>query len=209
MRILIMVQATHQEPWESIIKTQKETWYSVREKDVDTLFYYSGDKFVYNFNGIYVPCPPEPEWNNYRFKLALDWLYDSNDPGYDFIFRTNASSYIDKRRLKEYVSTLPKTGTYNGKLGGDFASGCGFTISVDMVNILRKIPQIPEESEDVAIGKLLAQHGVFPTDAPRYQYWPNNGRTIPKVFHYRCKSDTDDRGKDILAMKHLYKYLNG
>ena len=125
MRILIMVQATKIEPWNSLIEAQKETWDSVEVEGVDTIYYYSGDKFEQIGKDLFVKCPPEANMNNYRFRLALDWIFDRDCP-YDYIFRTNASSYINKAVLKEYIKTLPKTKVYNGKLGGGFASGCGF-----------------------------------------------------------------------------------
>jgi len=213
MKILIMVQATHIPPFDKIIKGQKETWDSIDVEGVDTIYYYSGNEFKQYGKDLYVKCPQEANMNNYRFKLALDWIFDSNC-AYDYIFRTNASSYVNKQKLKEYISTLPKTKVYNGKLGGGFASGCGFVLSTDLVNILRTIDDYPTDSEDCLIGDYLERAGVHPTDAARWDVFPYNSShdqrmKNPYLYHYRCKSDDLDRTKDVWAMKHIHNLLHG
>jgi hypothetical protein len=208
MRILILVQATKIEPWHSIIEAQKATWDSIHEGGVDTLYYYSGEEQCINDKDLYLKCPHEADMNNYRFKLALDYLYDSNDPRYDYIFRTNASSYVDKKRLKEWLMDKPRTNFYCGIDGGGFASGCGFALSTDLVNILRTIDDYPTTSEDCLIGVYLERAGIKVTPgAQRHDYYFTGGE-IPLTYHYRCKSDTEDRTKDIKAFNHLYAILN-
>lgn len=210
MKILILVQATKLEPWHSIIEAQKRTWDSIHEDGIDTLYYYSDEYNHIDGRDLFLKCPPEADMNNYRFKLALDWIYDSNDPGYDYIFRTNASSYVDKKRLKEWLKDKPKRGFYCGIDGGGFASGCGFAISTDLVNILRTIDDYPTASEDCLIGVYLERAGIkVSPGAERYDYYFTPKNPIPKIYHYRCKSDTQDRNKDIQAFEFLFKYLNG
>jgi hypothetical protein len=207
MRILIMVQATKLEPWHSIIEAQKATWDSVHEDGVDTIYYYSGDTFEQNGKDLYVRCPHEADMNNYRFKLALDWIFDSNC-AYDYIFRTNASSYVDKKRLKSWLMDKPRTNFYCGIDGGGFASGCGFALSTDLVNILRTIDDYPTASEDCLIGVYLERAGIKVTPgAHRFDYYFSCDE-VPITYHYRCKSNDEDRTKDIKAFEHLYAILN-
>lgn len=207
MRILILVQATKQEPWHSIIEAQKRTWDSIEEDGVDTLYYYSGDTFDQVGKDLYVRCPHEANMNNYRFKLALDWIFDSNC-AYDYIFRTNASSYVDKKRLKSFLKDKPRTNFYCGIDGGGFASGCGFALSTDLINILRTIDDYPTESEDCLIGVYLERAGIKVTaGAQRFDYYFTGGE-VPLTYHYRCKSNDSDRSKDIKAFEHLFKLLN-
>lgn len=160
MKILILVQSTKFEPWYSVIQGQKKTWDSIEEEGVDTLYYFSSDTFKLEGKDLYVPCSPEHDYAHYRCKLALDWIYDSNDPGYDYIFRTNASSYVDKKRLKEWLKDKPRRKFYCGKDGGGFASGCGFAMSTDLVDILRRMDSYPSPSEDCLIGTYLERAGV-------------------------------------------------
>lgn len=208
MRILILVHATKEEPWHSIIEAQKRTWDSIHEDDVDTIYYYSGDAFDQQGKDLFVRCPQEANMSHYRMKLALDWLYDLNDPGYDYIFRTNASSYVDKKRLKAFLKDKPRTNFYCGIDGGGFASGCGFALSTDLINILRTIDDCPTESEDCLIGVYLERAGIKVTPgAQRYDYYFTGGE-VPLTYHYRCKSNDLDRSKDIKAFEHLYAILN-
>jgi hypothetical protein len=146
-------------------------------------------------------------------KLALDYIFDSNC-AYDFIFRTNASSYINKAKLLEHASHQLKTKCYNGKLGGGFASGCGFLMSTDLTNILRTMDDYPSDSEDCLIGVYLERAGIHPTDAARWDVFPYNSShdqriKNPYLYHYRCKSDDLDRTKDVWAMKHIHNLLHG
>lgn len=209
MKILIMVQATHIPPYDMIIKGQKETWDSIEVEGVDTIYYYSGDTMKRDGKDLYVKCPPEANMNNYRFKLALDYIWDSNDPGYNYIFRTNASSYVDKKLLKEWLQDKPRHKFYCGRDGGGFASGCGFALSTDLVNILRTIDDYPTDSEDCLIGVYLQREniGVYP-GALRWDFYPHSPQhNIPKIYHYRCKSDDLDRTKDVTAFNHIHKLL--
>ena len=96
---------------------------------------------------------------------------------------------------------------------GGFASGCGFTLSTDLVNILRTIDDYPTDSEDCAIGVYLERAGIRPTDAGRWDvfpYHPTHDKRMksPYLYHYRCKSDDQDRTKDVWAFKHIHKLLH-
>ena len=211
MRILILVQATTDEPWNSIIEAQKRTWDSIEEEGVDTLYYYSGEQTKQEGKNLTVKLSNNHKLSHFRMKLALDFIYDSNDPGYDYIFRTNASSYVDKKRLKAWLQDKPKRNFYCGIDGGGFASGCGFALSTDLVNCLRTMDDYPSDSEDCLAGVWLERYAGIKVSpgAERYDYYFNHGSGPPLTYHYRCKSNDDDRTKDVKAFEHIFELLNG
>lgn len=207
MRVLILVLSGGSKDFDMLCQGQKDTWDSVEVEGVDTIFYHSSDRTYLDGKDLYVKCPPEQNLSHYRLKLALDYIFDSNC-AYDFIFRTNASSYVDKARLLEHAKHQSKTKCYNGKLGGGFASGCGFLMSTDLINILRTMDDYPSDSEDCLIGVYLERAGIKPTDAIRWDFHPySDQHNIPKIYHYRCKSDDLDRTKDIKAFHHIHNLL--
>lgn len=209
MKILIMVLSGGDADYNKLRQAQKDTWDSIEVEGVDTIYYMAANEYKQEGKDLYVKCPNELNMAAYRLKLALDWIYNTNDPGYDYIFRTNASSYVDKQRLKEWLQDKPRHKFYCGRDGGGFASGCGFALSTDLVNILRTIDDYPTDSEDCLIGVYLQREniGVYP-GALRWDFYPHSPQhNIPKIYHYRCKSDDLDRTKDVTAFNHIHKLL--
>ena len=209
MRILILSLATKDEPFNELVEAQKRTWDSIEEEGVDTIFYYSGDKFKQEGKDLTVKCSGAYNMMHYRFKLALDWIFDK-DCIYDYVFRTNASSYVDKKRLKAWLQDKPRKGFYCGIDGGGMASGCGFAFSTDLLNTLRTIDDHPTDSEDSLIGVWLERYAGIKVSpgAERYDYYFNHGSGPYETYHYRCKSNDSDRTKDVKAFEHIFKMLN-
>src|SRR5205807_9551577 len=91
---------------------------------------------------------------------------------FDLVFRTNASTYIDLPNLRRYVdANADPTRFYAGKGanvdGIDFATGTGIFLSRDLVELLAREEWDHSYLDDVAIGKLLHEHGVERRFAPR------------------------------------------
>ena len=83
---------------------------------------------------------------------------------YTFVFRTNLSSFIRFDKYLEICETLPHTELCMGlKLtayGVDYPSGCGFTLSTDLVKRFVKEPPEHYVIDDVTIGTGLAKWGI-------------------------------------------------
>jgi hypothetical protein len=132
-----------------------------------------------------------------RELLLKDW---------DFLFRTNASSYVDLEMAREWADKLPRTRLYAGRDGGKFASGCGFFASRDVCQILAD--ELTDEAhpyEDVLIGQTLEKHNIPVSGLyDRYDFNHVNDN-IPDIYHYRCKSNDPTRQQDIKAMYDIHK----
>lgn len=206
MNVLILVQATHLEPWDKIIQAQKQTWDSIDEPGVDTIYYYSHESAsFYDGRDLYVKCSPDHGMEHWRMKLALDYILDGF-ASYDYIFRTNASSYVNKKLLVEFLKGKPREKYYCGIDGGGYASGCGYVMTTDCVSIIRdQFDDYPSESEDCLTGVYMQRNGITVSPgADRVEF--NHYKSEPErpCYHYRCKSDTVDRDKDIAAFKKLF-----
>lgn len=148
----------------------------------------------------------------YKTQEALK-LFDLRS--YDYIFRTNLSSFIVFYKYKKWLNTLPKENVYNGSICWYtryiYASGCGFTMSPDVAEIVRDFDEkseIIKYIDDVTIGKICMLHNIKVTSAPLNCIFMNTiysevsqFNQYECAFHYRTKSN--DRKEDL----DIYKLL--
>lgn len=225
MKILIMVLSYNEHPFDELMKAQIDTWESVHTKDVGTVFYHGGNKeqkwTAYPNNGfpdkvsyrLSVDATDSYYYMAEKFKEALDFVKGWE---YDFVFRTNSSSYVNKQKLVEFASRFPSTGVYAGWTmkdtnhdGGDCVSGAGILLSRDCVEILRKEinPEV-EMEEDVYLGRILRANGIVATDdQSRFDY--KSGHHIDKSFsrYYHIRFKTANRLQDAANMRKVHKAI--
>ena len=133
---------------------------------------------------------------------------------YNFIYRTNMSSFIVFDRYINYCNSIDLRENFCSAVVGrhlthPFPSGSGFTITPDLVR--RFITDRYDDSElmdDVAIGFALTQWGVDIRDASRIDLLYQgaimvSNLTDPSVFHFRLKSES--REYDALVYEYLVK----
>lgn len=93
---------------------------------------------------------------------------------YDFIVRCNSSTFVNFKKIKELVNTLPTSNCYAGyKLNDVLVSGACNIFSKDIIAriVNTDIEEIPyrDNYDDVAIGNLLAgRYGIPPLHIDRY-----------------------------------------
>lgn len=218
MRIIILVLSSLKTPYDQLMKAQQRTWDNVEVEGVETVYYY-GVPVGENHPGIFfkmklrgksmmLNVDESDEYNmmHWKLKITLDYINTGRWP-YDFIFRTNSSSYVDKQMLKEFAETLPKEKCYCGISGEGFASGSGFFLSPDCAEILRNELTIdPHGAEDVLCGSILAKHGVGVTPGAQRFIFNNPDDAFPDVYHYRMKLDMKEGRMDAVAMERVHKF---
>jgi hypothetical protein len=192
MKILIMVLSCVKPPYDALHAAQLNTWDSIDVKGVDTLYYWCDE-----YNMMHIP-----------FREALKERVNLFD--YDFIFRTNASSYVNKKALLLKAESLLKEKCYCGINGGGHASGSGVFISKDLFQyIIDGLKDEKHGAEDVYIGQVLKGHGIDVTPGAQRFDLTHKNDILSTHYHYRCKSDTEDRSKDIIGFNKIHKYLHG
>ena len=177
MKIIILVQGCEDYPYKAIQDAQMNTWDNVQVDNVDTYFYMGNDKHedetelivqtivspfkeksVSKHKKIFVPCSESYNMMHWRYKLALDYIWNED---WDFIFRTNTSSYVDKQKLFDFANTMMTEKCYCGIDGGGFASGCGVLISRDVAKIFKEqFDSHPTDSEDCLMGTYATRNGI-------------------------------------------------
>lgn len=232
-KVLILVMSSPSiEVYNEMMKKQKETWDSIQVENVNTLFFYGDDTVSETHiseNNLILKTQDTTLNNLYKLKMAYDFVYNME---WDYIFRTNASSYVDKRRLLNRAQDLPLNRLYCGKkvrlpAGEIISSGAGTFYSRDCIDVLRntinedhKMKYELDDVEEAAILRNKANIGV--TDGGlRSDYTHGNFDdfiqnivfTDSSPYHYRCRSMCkqgtvcEERKKEPIAFDKLFKYL--
>ncbi len=221
MKILIMVLSSAKPPYEKLMQSQKETWDSLNVENVTTAFYYGVDmpegvsalpEVFENYWRIdmALPCSDEYEMMHWKFKVALDQVWDLE---WDYIFRTNSSTYVRKDKIYEFLLDKPRKKYYAGVDGGGFASGTGAILSRDCAKIIKdQFTTEPSPSEDSLIGVYLQRNGIFVQPGPKRVSFNFAENKIVEADFYRCKSESMnggqlDRTKDVYAFNELFKHF--
>jgi hypothetical protein len=208
MKILIVVLSYFDNAiYTKFFESQNESWNSVEVEGVDTFFLIGNngkDEIVGNLIKTNVG---ESLYNcGHKTIRAFELLKDYE---YDYIFRTNSSSYIDKQMLKDYLLDKPKNNFYSGIIGNYnnilYASGSGFVISKDAVDLVlqKKDRWNHNYIDDVSLGLLLREFNILPTLSPRLDIQKVDNETPMNYYHYRIK--TSNRLNDCQYMKSIFE----
>jgi hypothetical protein len=217
MKILILVTASKDEPWKSIIAAQRRTWAAWAHPDVDQLWYRSGPENESTSDTLSLDTPQSTYYMPQRLKKALEVIWDRP---WDYLFKTSASAYICKICLHNKAMTLPREKCYCGIEGAianlpqefkraTHASGGGAFFSRDVAQLLRK--HLPDGSgphvEDGMIGLTLWKLGIRVTpNAQRCVVTPES--RLFNTYLYRCRNlgNLEDRLKDIADIERVENY---
>jgi hypothetical protein len=212
MKILILVLSCLENPFDLLMKKQQETWDSIPNENIKTIYYYgNGGGFKKINETIYeygAESSDEYEFMHWKFFLLLKEIINDD---WDYIFRTNSSSYVDKENLLKFAKTLPKEKCYCGiNVDHFYASGCGFFLSRDVVEVLLNSNYSSDKQsyEDMYIGHLLYHNGIGVTPGATRSDLDIGDFGDSNTYHYRCRSYTDiTRELNLLRFDELFKKI--
>lgn len=130
---------------------------------------------------------------------------------FDYVLRTNLSSFYVFPKLLHFLQSCPTSNFYCGVRGEGFASGSGFIMSPDVVQLLMKNDNLfnnIKANDDVLIGQSLLSKGIkiFPQnriDIFDIKTWYDYQSVFPKdVFQFRIKN----HNKNLRLVDDLYIY---
>lgn len=130
---------------------------------------------------------------------------------FDYVLRTNTSSYIDRRALVEFAEDQPRSGYWGGFLGQHdgmtFTSGAGSLLSRDCVTAALDVPWDWSLIDDVALGRVLHSLGVEPRAIGRPVLTSPEEAATPDAdaFMWRCKGV--EVRNDVEIMRALHEAL--
>jgi len=223
MKVLILVLSCD-DPAYNYIREEgiAKTWDSSACEGTEVYYYFgnAGDVSV-DSNRINLTTSEDLMSIGVRTLECFEYCLDNFD--FDYIYRTNLSSYVNKERLLKFLEGRPSTSFYSAVVGHhvgvSYGSGAGYFLSRDLVEevVSRKEELDTSILDDVAIGKLLNKYFITPAprvDLPCYHTTLQGLISIPEVvcdendFHFRCKCESNRQG-DVYAMKEVHKKFEG
>lgn len=134
---------------------------------------------------------------------------------FDFVFRTNSSSYVNLPMLQEFVQSIPTERFYGGFIGESggvrFASGACTLMSRDLVQHVVTDPEWEFGIiDDVAMGRSMMRAGVAVQPVKRIDVLSLadidalKAEDLRSVFVVRCKN-SDARAHDVSAMRRVHE----
>ena len=223
MKILMLVLASDTD--EYYIQLQA-FWrrYMNSSPDIDCYFY-KGDptmreeaRLDVQSNTLYLKINESLENVCAKTKLAFAFFAPKFD-SYDFIYRTNLSSFIIFDRYITYCNTIPQRVDFCSAVIGDamckFPSGSGYTISPNLA--LRFAEGEYDDTgfiDDVALGTCLQQWGIPIHLAKRIEFHIPEDKTSNNIdddtiYHYRIKSFTTHDEDSELFEFFINKFYSG
>lgn len=231
MNVVIIVISSIEEPYNKLESAIRRTWGNNNNNNVKIFYNYgNGSSTFIDGDKIICDCPENIDNIGLKTIKSLELISE-----FDYVFRTNLSSFVNINNMIKYLQNMPSEKFYGGmctlnfsgehlqKFGeGTFASGSGYFLSKDVVNLIIDNKELWDHSviDDVAIAGLLKRLGILPTLCPRidinsisngilyYNSIPISDDDINKCYHFRCKT-SGDRSGDIEIFKKLNSKLNG
>ena len=153
-------------------KIQKSTWVKDFSNHSEVLFYKGGSETFKSGHDLLLNCSDTYSDMGIKTLKAFEWV-DSN-LSYDYIFRTNTSSYVNCKNLIHYLKKIREEGSdYCGYIGNydgiEYVSGSGIILSEHAIkSIIRYKSELDTDIvEDVAFGKLLKLNDILPIKGKR------------------------------------------
>ena len=204
MKVLILVLSSDTYPSKRNSKVQKNTWAKKLPDNFEAIHYKSGNKTYIKENDLIVKAGKKTNEIGYKNFRAFEWVLENKQ--FDYLFRTNTSSYINISELEKFIKDIDKGNSkyiYSGKIINlkkstnnevvQFVSGAGILLSKNSLQSLVDNQNLFDhnEWEDVGIGKLFNLIDIFPTDGSRFDIRGNIFKlSIPlNEYHYRCRID--------------------
>jgi len=214
MKVVILVMSSELERYPELVLKQQTTWDANHHKEAEAIFYYSSYKTALVGNKLHVDIPELHGYFYNKTMIAFELLLRYK---WDYIFKTDNSTYIDKDRLVELLRDKPRENYYGGHFyqttyakTAPFLWGEGFAVSRDVVQYLVKeyksSSTLRSGVEDVHIGMLLKDRFEWDTSLTIQSYHP--GKTITPNHAYRCRNDSSDGIKftdDLLTMQIIHE----
>lgn len=111
-RVLILVVSSEVEPYGEMIKTSLNTWDSIEVEGVETIFY-CGESSIPDTDKIKHFHVEEGLFTmGTKGLIAYEWALQNKE--FDYVARVNSSCYVDKKKLLEYVQSLPSENVFAG-----------------------------------------------------------------------------------------------
>lgn len=214
MKVVVLVMSSELERYPELIQKQQTTWDANHHTEVETIYYYSSYKTALVGNKLHVDVPELHGSFYNKTMMAFEKLLMYK---WDYIFKTDNSTYINKEALYIVLESKPRENYYGGHFyqttyakTAPFLWGEGFALSRDVVQYLVKeykaSTTLRSGVEDVHIGMILKDKFEWDTSLSIHSYHPS--KTVIPNHIYRCRNDSVNGVKftdDLLTMQIIHE----
>ena len=204
-RVLVLVLCSRNYLSKISSNAQQNIWKKYKQKY--EIFHFVGKEdlgsrevnYIDNLDKNYLFINTDDGYKSIAEKTLLAFERVNRDYDFDYIFRTNTSSYINFSRLEKFITDNENILDYCGKKlitreGDVIASGAGFFLSRKNIELIIDNKNYYEETlpDDVAIARLLKRFNIYPNDSIRedLKKIPSPNKVfIGRDFHYRRSED--------------------
>lgn len=215
----VPVYADFQESWRSYMHSDPEhfeTYFLKGDPNIsetvqvrgDTVWVKTKDQFPSDGPGIIN-----------KTTAAFEYFFPRIQTEFDFVIRTNLSSFFVFPRLLAYLETLPKTKCYSGGFTTPWvmiASGSGMILSPDVIELLldskKSLYNNRYGADDQILWRIIAPRGIRlklfdRCDIFSLEEWNQMKSSLaPHIFQFRSKSPDEVRvPDDAIIHRELYQ----
>lgn len=199
-KVLILVLAGNTFRSNSNLKTQRNTWMKSVNHDVKIISYKGGSNE--NFKGSVLQLNVNDEYHNISEKTLEAFKWINRNYNFDYLFRTNTSSYVDLKNLENFCDLNQNKFLYRGRGLKDifnqkhisWVSGAEILLSKNTFNLLVDNFDTWDISlpDDVAIGSILQNKKVSISESKSLLFSPSffHLKTFEHEYHFRCRVDS-------------------
>lgn len=229
-KVLILVISAQFDPYAKMVGTSMETWDEPVVEGVETVYYFGRPLWKNTDKKIYLDVHEDYKTMPTKTIMAFEWALVYRQ--FDYIARVNASTYVDKKSLSDYVQDLPTEKLFSGLVieagktyKHEWIWGPYFLMSRDVVELLVKnrtmLPHLM--MEDMALSELAHKLKIpftslkgatidkmendwrcvcYGADSFNFYDFSEVAKARQQIF-FRCKHDAD-RNVDAYVMHELH-----
>jgi len=222
VRVVVLVLSAEIEPYVSLENTIRNTWAKEKVPGVEIFYYYGGAADLEIIEDKIYSRYPEGLYNiGYKTLDAFQLIKNFN---FDYLLRTNSSSYVIQENLLKFLQDKPRENFYSGVNytyhesgsyhGGKFCSGAAYILSRDVFDKVLKSKSKWNHTliDDVALGELITTHIKVDLNNQATRLTIEDVASydldlIKDHYHIRCKIGYDRR-MDQYHMYNIHNLLN-
>lgn len=228
-KCLILSITSSWEPYANLMKVSMDTWDSVQQEGIETVFYCDGNK-PNTDRVIYFNLSTDIFKAGYKTLAAFEWALKNKE--WDYLCRPQANAYIHKKELIKHIQDIPDSNVFEAiECSGPprWRWGVAYVFSRDVIQKMvdNKDKWNHGMMEDVALSDLADKLDVpyrngkacsinkeldgswlclaYGSESFKFKDFSEINKGNGQ-FWYRCKQD-HDRTQDEYVMRELFKHL--
>ena len=225
-KLSILILSSNTYPSVRNSKIQKKIFYNQKNGTKEIYWYKQGAEEILKGKNaqlvnkdLFINADDSSIGMGYKTIMAFEWLLENSD--FEYLFRTNTSSYVSIDNLKKFIknnyndveylySGLVHSTNDKNKKKIDFASGSGYLLNRNAVELIVREQEDWDHDywDDVSLGLLMRKNKILPLPGYRFDIKGNvfKQELDLESYHFRCRIDNHykyPRFLEKFVLKHI------